>query len=185
MCTFGVLVLSLKPPRRPPREGRKNEHCGRQKEKRAKFWAPPTPPFEAPTLRGPHPSDASRFGCPHTEGGGLKGVSRAPHPRGRMVGATRLKHQFWLKSAWPKSVTQILAKTGQLRLAKIGQNFLAKVGQAHNWPRSVKKLAKIGLAALLLLSTFSSEGKRGKCLSHTFIGHQKGFLHGKISRNVH
>ena len=40
-----------------------------------------------------------------------------------------------------------LAKVGQhiktLKLAKVG---LAKVGQAHNWPKSVKGLAKVGLA---------------------------------------
>ena len=38
--------------------------------------------------------------------------------------AKRLKHQFWPKSAWPKSATQILAKVGQLRMA-VGS---AKVG---------------------------------------------------------
>ena len=161
----------LKPPDDPQERGeRMNIVAGEGKKER--HFGPPT--LRAPTLRGP-PS-----GCPHPSGGGLKGVSRAPAPLWRDSWGKRLKHQFWPKSAWPKSATQMLAKVGQLRLAKIGQNFLAKVGlakvgQAHNWPKSVKKLAKIGLAALLLLSTFSSEGKRGKCLPHTFIGHQKGF----------
>ena len=42
--------------------------------------------------------------------------------------AKRLKHQFWLKSVWPKSATRILAKVGRLRLAKVGEIFWAKVG---------------------------------------------------------
>ena len=35
-------------------------------------------------------------------------------------------------------------------LSKVGQHIktlkLAEVGQAHNWPKSVKELAKVGLA---------------------------------------
>ena len=79
ICTFGVLVLSFEAPRRPPREGRKNEHCGKRREKSAKFWA------SHPS--GPHPSGPPPSGWPHPSGGGLKGVSRAPAPCGGIVGA--------------------------------------------------------------------------------------------------
>ena len=80
MCTFGVLGLLCETParlwgrlhktarthlrprrfkhnqnstRRPPREGRKKEHCGGRGEKSAKFWAPhPSGPHPLPS--GPH-----------------------------------------------------------------------------------------------------------------------------------
>ena len=90
-------------------------------------WGPSGPTLWGTTLRG----------------SGLKGVPR-PSPWWRDGQAKRLKHQFWPKSAWPTSATQILAKVGQLRLAKVGQKFSAKVGQKgwHNsiWPKSASAL---------------------------------------------
>ena len=119
----------VRSPRRPPREGRKNEHCGRRRKKRAKFWTP------HPTLRGPHPSGPPPFGAPHPSPPTLRGPTLwGPHPSGppTLRGLTlqggappfgvwaqrglprpcpewrdswgkRLKHQFGPKSAWPKS----------------------------------------------------------------------------------
>ena len=59
------------------------------------------------------------------------------------VEITRLKLQFGLKSAWPKSATQILAEVGQIFLAKVGLgkvgiSQLAKVEIGRSRPRPLK-----------------------------------------------
>ena len=149
MCTFGVLGLSCEPPAAPGPPGfakfwavrRRSgpENCGGRVKKSAKFWAshpsgpppPPThpsgpPPLRGPhTLRGPHPSVPPHFGASTLRGSGSKG---SPQVEGWL--GQRRKHQFWPKSAWPKSATQNLAKVGQNFLAKVGQIGMAKVGLA-------------------------------------------------------
>ena len=64
-----------------------------------------------------------------------------------------------------------LAKVGQhsktLRLAKVG---LAKVGQDHDWPKSVKKLAKVGLAKVGLAKVGHDRCKSREFFHSSSIG---------------
>ena len=119
------------------REDKKSENGVKEGNKSAKFWAPPpfwAPPFWAPPFGaqqfGAPPFGAQQFGAPNCV---CSSVFFSVFFLKKK--AKRLKHQFWPKSVWPESATQMLAKVGQLRLAKVGQIRMAKVS-----------LAKVGIS---------------------------------------
>ena len=98
-----------------PRETQKERKWWREKgkKKREILGLPPLRGLRGPTLQGPTL-------------GGPKGVYSSLFVFFILLffllkkKANRLKHQFWPKSVWPKSATQILTKVGQFFLAKVG-----------------------------------------------------------------
>ena len=110
-----------------PRERRKNEISGgRERKKRAKFWA--LHPSGPPTLRAPLFLGSS--GPPHL---------RAPHSSGPPNFQAPHQKQKLAKCGLAKFGQQELAKFGQIRMAKCGQLTLAKcgIGQIRFWPNAV------------------------------------------------
>ena len=99
--------------KRPPREGRKKEKCGRRgKKKSAKFWASHpsghhfvqvwSPPLRAPLFLGlvPTPSGPPPFGAPL-----CLGLGSGPHPSGPHFCTNRKRPTkvVWAKSCRVKS----------------------------------------------------------------------------------
>ena len=152
-CTFEGPGASKTPPKfheEAPRETQKERDGSGRGKKKARNFGPPTlrgAPFFwvwGLHLSGPPPFCVWEppFGAPPFGRRAQRGPPRLSS-QSRDGWANRLKHQFWPKSSWPKSATQILAKVGQLRLAKVGQNLLAKVGLAKV---GQKRMAKVGMA---------------------------------------